>query len=290
MKYFPISVFYSLLSALSCDQNDGLAQPANELTLYINKTEAVGQVKLSEPEITHIPYKNINVPLTTLVDDYQKTHPQADIQPVLFVEKARRTLSVYFCNLSQDLTNVSRPDVDDRCTALKEYPVSLGRIPTGTKTRFMDMKTPEGEFYVTGRNYNGKYYKSITISYPTPEVADTWSTCSAAEARDQIRYLDDFYKANHPQARNKARCLSAEQKRQINKAHKTCSDPHGSKTTGDGVQIHGQGGNPSDNWTWGCVAVDNQYMDELFNPKIKLIQTGCTGLKNRARTKIIIVP
>ncbi len=294
MKYFPISVFYSLLSALSCDQIESPTLPAKELTLYVTKTEAVGQVELGEPEITHIPYLNINVPLTTLVTDYRKKHLQANTQPVLFVEKARRTLSVYLCDLAQNATNVSRPDVDDRCTALKEYPVSLGRRPTGTKTRFMDMRTPESEsenhYYVTGINLNSEFYKSITISYPTPEAADRWSTCTEAEAIQQEKYLQVFYKIHHKNTPNQARCLTAAQKRQINKAHATCSDPHGSKTTGDGVQIHGKGGNPSDNWTWGCVAVDNEYMDELLDPKIKLVHVGCENGTTQARTKIIIVP
>ncbi len=52
---------------------------------------------------------------------------------------------------------------------LREYPVSLGGDPIGHKTREGDQKTPEGRYLLDWRNANSGYYKSIHISYPSPE-------------------------------------------------------------------------------------------------------------------------
>ncbi len=52
---------------------------------------------------------------------------------------------------------------------LREYPVSLGGDPIGHTTREGDQKTPEGRYLLDWRNANSGYYKSIHISYPSPE-------------------------------------------------------------------------------------------------------------------------
>jgi murein L,D-transpeptidase YafK len=44
--------------------------------------------------------------------------------------------------------------------------VSLGGEPKGAKTRQGDHRTPEGEYAIDARNAQGKYYKSLHISYP----------------------------------------------------------------------------------------------------------------------------
>ena len=52
---------------------------------------------------------------------------------------------------------------------LKTYSISLGIVPVGPKTRQGDHKTPEGHYLLDRRNPNSHYYRSIHISYPTPE-------------------------------------------------------------------------------------------------------------------------
>lgn len=48
---------------------------------------------------------------------------------------------------------------------VKMYPVSLGK-QYGKKEQEGDNKTPEGIYYIVGRNPQSKFYKSLWISYP----------------------------------------------------------------------------------------------------------------------------
>ena len=52
---------------------------------------------------------------------------------------------------------------------LKSYRVALGLDPIGAKHREGDHRTPEGTYVLDWRNDQSKYYKSLHISYPSPE-------------------------------------------------------------------------------------------------------------------------
>ena len=49
---------------------------------------------------------------------------------------------------------------------LREFDVSLGQMPNGPKQREGDFKTPEGKYYLDGRNTNSDFFLSIHVSYP----------------------------------------------------------------------------------------------------------------------------
>src|SRR5689334_13557884 len=49
---------------------------------------------------------------------------------------------------------------------VRTYYVALGRSPIGDKERIGDNRTPEGLFYIEGRNPNSRYHLSLRISYP----------------------------------------------------------------------------------------------------------------------------
>jgi len=49
---------------------------------------------------------------------------------------------------------------------IKSYRIALGKNPTGKKVSQGDGKTPEGRYYIIGRNPNSNFYKSLKISYP----------------------------------------------------------------------------------------------------------------------------
>lgn len=49
---------------------------------------------------------------------------------------------------------------------LKTYRISLGKVPIGAKQFEGDNKTPEGTYYINGRNPNSGYHKNLGISYP----------------------------------------------------------------------------------------------------------------------------
>ncbi len=45
-------------------------------------------------------------------------------------------------------------------------PVSLGQNPNGHKQQEGDLKTPEGQYYITQKVCSPKYFRSLAISYP----------------------------------------------------------------------------------------------------------------------------
>jgi murein L,D-transpeptidase YafK len=49
---------------------------------------------------------------------------------------------------------------------LREFDVSLGQMPNGPKQREGDFRTPEGKYYLDGRNTNSDFFLSIHVSYP----------------------------------------------------------------------------------------------------------------------------
>jgi murein L,D-transpeptidase YafK len=49
---------------------------------------------------------------------------------------------------------------------IKTYKISLGKNPVGAKQHKGDNKTPEGVYYIKGKNPNSIAYKNLGISYP----------------------------------------------------------------------------------------------------------------------------
>lgn len=114
---------------------------------------------------------------------------------------------------------------DDK--VIKTYKMRLGFAPTGHKTIEGDGKTPEGQYVLDWRNPNSQFYKSLHISYPN---------------------ADDLAQA-------KTRGVSAGGDVMI---HGSAKSLGGS----EGQPLYGY--MPKADWTWGCVAVSNQDMDELW--------------------------
>lgn len=52
---------------------------------------------------------------------------------------------------------------------IKAYRIALGKNPVGKKTVQGDGKTPEGRYYIVGRNPNSSFYKALKISYPNEQ-------------------------------------------------------------------------------------------------------------------------
>jgi lipoprotein-anchoring transpeptidase ErfK/SrfK len=109
-------------------------------------------------------------------------------------------------------------------TGVKRYPVSLGRNPQNRKLHQDNMSTPEGIYRVSYFKPNSAYYKAIGVSYPN--------------AQDQRRYA---------QARAEEKLPMIDGKEPL---------------IGGSIQIHG--GGIGNNWTFGCIAMRNADIDELF--------------------------
>ena len=69
----------------------------------------------------------------------------------ILVRKAARELTVY-----------------SRGIALRTYRVALGRAPEGPKLIEGDGRTPEGRYFIAGRNPDSDYHLSLRVSYPSP--------------------------------------------------------------------------------------------------------------------------
>ncbi len=50
---------------------------------------------------------------------------------------------------------------------VRAFRVSLGENPVGDKQRRGDGRTPEGRYWIAGRNRTSRFYRSLHISYPS---------------------------------------------------------------------------------------------------------------------------
>jgi len=121
-------------------------------------------------------------------------------------------------------------------TLLRTYRVGLGFSPVADKVREGDGATPEGEFYVFVKNNKSAYYLSLGVSYPNVEDADRG-------LRDGL-----ITKAQHDA---------------IVEAHRKKIGPLQYTKLGGLIYIHGNGA--KSDWTWGCVALENGDMKELYD-------------------------
>lgn len=121
---------------------------------------------------------------------------------------------------------------------LKTYRVGLGLNPVPPKKRQGDRATPEGTYVVCRKNPRSRFVLSLGLSYPNPADA-------------QIGLA--------------AGLISRRQYRQIVESARAGACPPWNTPLGGEVFIHGSGSETD--WTWGCVALDDDAIRELF-PRI----------------------
>lgn len=119
---------------------------------------------------------------------------------------------------------------------VKTYSVGLGFAPEGDKEKQGDGKTPEGDFYIFVKNPKSKFHLSLGVSYPSKEDAE----------RGLAGGL-----------------ITKSQRDQIVKAIETGKMPLQKTALGGEVYIHG-GGDGRD-WTWGCIALTDSDVEEVYN-------------------------
>ncbi|HEY5884942.1 MAG TPA: L,D-transpeptidase [Pyrinomonadaceae bacterium] len=119
---------------------------------------------------------------------------------------------------------------------VRRYKIGLGLSPVEDKVRQGDRRTPEGEFYVFTKNDKSAFYLSLGLSYPNIEDAE--------------RGLKD-------------KLISQRQHDLIVRAIRRRATPPQNTALGGDIYIHGYGA--GSDWTWGCVALENADMKELFD-------------------------
>ncbi len=119
---------------------------------------------------------------------------------------------------------------------VKTYSISLGFAPDGDKEIEGDGKTPEGDFYIFTKNPESAFFLSLGVSYPNIEDAE--------------RGLKDNL------------ITQAEHDEIVKAINEKVMPPQKTKLGGE-IFIHG-GGCKSD-WTAGCMALQNEEMQEVFD-------------------------
>ena len=131
---------------------------------------------------------------------------------------------------------------------VKGYFVSLGSSPAGAKRRRNDGRTPEGEYYLCGRNPRSKFHLSLALSYPNAADADLGLRNGLIDGATHRRIARAVRRRRKP--------------------------PQDTRLGGD-IFLHGGGvGQVAQgltgryvhvqDWTWGCIAVRNEDIEELF--------------------------
>lgn len=120
-------------------------------------------------------------------------------------------------------------------TVVRRYRVALGLSPVEDKIRAGDRRTPEGEFYICLKNSRSQFYLSLGLSYPNQQHAE--------------RGLRDGL-------------ITHAQYEQVIGAIKRKRQPPQNTRLGSEIFIHGNGS--QSDWTWGCVALDDKDIRELF--------------------------
>ena len=118
----------------------------------------------------------------------------------------------------------------------KTYTIALGFNPTGHKLQQGDGRTPEGDYYLTHRNPQSKFYLSLGVSYPNAQDA-------AVGLKKKL-------------------ITQAEHEAIVSAMRAQAKPPQNTKLGGD-IFIHGSG--KQGDWTWGCVALDDAEIKELFD-------------------------
>jgi hypothetical protein len=118
---------------------------------------------------------------------------------------------------------------------VKNMRIGLGFAPTGDKVKQGDGKTPEGVFYIPTLLPDSEYHRAFLLSYPSKD--------------DAVRGANEGI-------------ISRDEADKIISQQTACEEPDQDSELGGAVEIHGMGS--SKDWTFGCLATDNEDVDTLW--------------------------
>jgi len=120
--------------------------------------------------------------------------------------------------------------------------VALGRNWAADKAIEGDEATPVGEFYICAKNPRSKFFRSICLSYPNAEDAERGLSSGLITPDEHAEILEALCQHRMP--------------------------PQGTRLGGE-IYIHGHrddgSGSRLKDWTRGCIAVENHFMQELYD-------------------------
>ena len=130
---------------------------------------------------------------------------------------------------------------------VKTFRAAFGRAyGEGDKRSLGDMRTPEGDFYICTMHPSKRFYKFLGLSYPGLKHAEYG-------LRSGLITDAEYFS--------------------IKKALEEGQQPPWDTRLGGAVGIHGRTAAPAGgtqppgmaNWTYGCIALDNADLDEVFS-------------------------
>ena len=119
---------------------------------------------------------------------------------------------------------------------VKTYQIAISSNSADDKQIEGDHKTPEGEFYLAVKNPKSKFHRSLGLSYPNVEDAKRG-------LRDRLITWQEYDDIVQAIGENRL--------------------PPQNTALGGEIYIHG-GGTEND-WTRGCIALENDDAEELFD-------------------------
>ena len=118
---------------------------------------------------------------------------------------------------------------------VRSFSVALGFSPELDKELEGDGRTPEGEFYVFTKNPKSRFHLSLGLSYPAPDDARRGLAAGLITPVEHTAILRSAEEKDMPPQK-----------------------------TGLGGEIYIHGGGTANDWTDGCIALNNDEMTELF--------------------------
>jgi murein L,D-transpeptidase YafK len=175
---------------------------------------------------TNPPSQTAQLPSTETKDDHQDDE---DRDPGLPVTAPLKDPKIVIKKAKKKLLLYSEEKL------LRAYPVILGFNPVGDKIRQGDKRTPEGSYYICMKNPRSKYYLSLGLSYPSIQDAERGLEQKLISQGDYNRIIERISRKSIP--------------------------PWDTPLGGE-IFIHGEAEKWS--WTYGCVALCNKDIEELF--------------------------
>lgn len=126
---------------------------------------------------------------------------------------------------------------------VKKFPVDLAVNYRGDKERRggyanpEDWKTPEGLFFISWKRTHSRFHRALVMNYPTP---------------------------SHASRGLRRRTINRDTFARIVKSNQMLQSPPMNTPLGGWIEIHGHGVDGRANWTRGCIALENDDIDALW--------------------------
>jgi murein L,D-transpeptidase YafK len=120
----------------------------------------------------------------------------------------------------------------------RSYGIVLGRNSAADKSVEGDQATPLGEFYICAKNPRSRHFLSVCISYPNAEDAERGLAAGLIGADEHRQILDALHAGRMP--------------------------PQHTRLGGE-IYIHGRGADDDPQGTRGCIALNNEDMQDLYD-------------------------